>query len=398
MRLEQLDLVPINWSFTALTPEAVGVLSRAMIWIIFALLTAGVILAVTRSLRRAPANAHAAASEVEVYKAQLAELDREAERGTVGQEETRQTRLELSRRLLRSSRQGSPQSRGQGAGRTGAIAASATAALLALGTIATYVAYGQPGLRDMPLEARLNVAPDMQTLDVFIAKAERDLRQNPKDVAAWMRIAPVYFRNGLFDKAAESYARAIEYGGMDEEKLLGLGEALTFANDGSINDRARLAFEAAAKLDATSLRVRLWTGLIAEQDGRRGEAEKIYKAMLAGDLHPTLRQLVSQRLAALSAPAQSNDVAQASPDEQSKMIRGMVDGLAARLKENKSDLEGWLRLIRSYAVLKENDKAKDAAATARQAFASDAKALRDIEAAVNEAGLGVNGQGGQPKT
>ncbi|MFT4077729.1 c-type cytochrome biogenesis protein CcmI [Rhodomicrobium sp.] len=371
-----------------------------MIWIIFALLTAGVILAVTRSLRRAPANAHAGASEVEVYKAQLAELDREAERGTVGQEETRQTRLELSRRLLRASRQGNASSQGVGVGFGGnsAVAAAATAALLALGTIATYVVYGQPGLRDMPLEARLNVPPERQTVDVYIAKAERELRANPKDVAGWMRIAPVYFRNGLFDKAADAYSRAIEYGGMDEEKLLGLGEALTFANDGSINDRARLAFESAAKLSPTSLRVRLWTGLIAEQDGRRGEAEKIYKAMLAGELHPGLRQLVNQRLAALSAPDQSNDVAQASPEEQGKMIRGMVDGLAARLKENKSDLEGWIRLIRSYAVLKENDKAKDAAETARQAFASDAKALREIEAAVKEAGLGANGQGGQPRT
>ncbi|MBT3071062.1 c-type cytochrome biogenesis protein CcmI [Rhodomicrobium sp. Az07] len=365
-----------------------------MIWIIFALLTAGVILAVTRSLRRAPANAHAAASEVEVYKAQLAELDREAERGTVGEEETRQTRLELSRRLLRASRQGNAPLRGAGAGRNSAIAASATAALLALGTIATYVAYGQPGLRDMPLETRLDVPPEMQTADVLIAKAERDLRRNPTDVAGWMRIAPVYFRNGRFDKAADAYSRAIEYGGMDEEKLLGLGEALTFANDGSITDRARLAFEAAAKVNPSSLRVRLWSGLIAEQNGRRTEAEKIYKAMLAGELHPGLRQLVNQRLAALSAPPQANDIAQASPEDQGKMIRGMVDGLAARLKENKSDLEGWIRLIRSYAVLKENDKAKDAASTARQAFATDAKALQQIEAAVKEAGLGANGQGG----
>ncbi len=53
------------------------------------------------------------------------------------------------------------------------------------------------------------------------------------------------------------------------------------------------------------------------------------------------------------------------------MIRGMVERLAARLKDNKSDLQGWLMLIRSYAVLKETDKAQDAAATARQQFASD---------------------------
>ena len=85
--------------------------------------------------------------------------------------------------------------------------------------------------------------------------------------------------------------------------------------------------------------------------------------------------------------------------EQGKMIRGMVERLAERLKENKSDLDGWLRLIRSYAVLKETDKAQDAAATARQQFASDAKALEQIDALAQGLGLASpSANGGQPKT
>ena len=81
------------------------------------------------------------------------------------------------------------------------------------------------------------------------------------------------------------------------------------------------------------------------------------------------------------------------------MIRGMVERLAERLKENKSDLEGWLRLIRSYAVLKETEKAQDAAATARQQFASDAKALEQIDALTQGLGLALpSASGGQPKS
>ena len=41
------------------------------------------------------------------------------------------------------------------------------------------------------------------------------------------------------------------------------------------------------------------------------------------------------------------------------MIRGMVEGLAARLEENPDDAEGWRRLARSYAVLGEPEKALD---------------------------------------
>jgi cytochrome c-type biogenesis protein CcmH len=46
--------------------------------------------------------------------------------------------------------------------------------------------------------------------------------------------------------------------------------------------------------------------------------------------------------------------------ERKEMIRGMVAKLAARLRTQPNDLEGWLRLGRSYAVLDETDKSVDA--------------------------------------
>ncbi len=49
-----------------------------------------------------------------------------------------------------------------------------------------------------------------------------------------------------------------------------------------------------------------------------------------------------------------------TPEQRMQMIRGMVEGLAARLKENPGDLAGWLRLGRAYDVLGEAAKAADA--------------------------------------
>jgi cytochrome c-type biogenesis protein CcmH len=46
------------------------------------------------------------------------------------------------------------------------------------------------------------------------------------------------------------------------------------------------------------------------------------------------------------------------------MIRGMVERLAARLRDEPNDLQGWLRLGRAYDVLKEPEKAADAYAQA----------------------------------
>ena len=69
------------------------------------------------------------------------------------------------------------------------------------------------------------------------------------------------------------------------------------------------------------------------------------------------------------------------------MIAGMVSRLADRLKQDGSDVEGWLRLLRAYVVLGERDKAQGAAADARRALAGDADKLRRIDDLVKELGL-----------
>jgi len=68
-------------------------------------------------------------------------------------------------------------------------------------------------------------------------------------------------------------------------------------------------------------------------------------------------------------------------------IRGMVDGLAARLAQNGQDLEGWLRLVRSYTVLHEPDKARAALIDAKRNLAGDPNAIARIEALARELGL-----------
>ena len=50
------------------------------------------------------------------------------------------------------------------------------------------------------------------------------------------------------------------------------------------------------------------------------------------------------------------------------MIRAMVERLAARLQQDGSDADGWIRLLRSYMVLGESEKARAALIDARSAL------------------------------
>ena len=47
---------------------------------------------------------------------------------------------------------------------------------------------------------------------------------------------------------------------------------------------------------------------------------------------------------------------QMDPNDRNAFIQNMVEGLAAKLKDDPNNLDGWLRLARSYGVLGEWNK------------------------------------------
>jgi cytochrome c-type biogenesis protein CcmH len=76
-----------------------------------------------------------------------------------------------------------------------------------------------------------------------------------------------------------------------------------------------------------------------------------------------------------------------SEADRAAMVRGMVDRLADKLKQDGGDLEGWRRLLRAYVVLGDRDKALAAAGDARRALASDPDKLRQIDDMIKSLGL-----------
>ena len=65
----------------------------------------------------------------------------------------------------------------------------------------------------------------------------------------------------------------------------------------------------------------------------------------------------------------------------------MVEGLAARLESEPDDLQGWLMLIRSYAVLQDADAASTALRNAQSAFQDDPAGLRQITRTADSLGV-----------
>ena len=67
-----------------------------------------------------------------------------------------------------------------------------------------------------------------------------------------------------------------------------------------------------------------------------------------------------------------------SEDDRKAMINSMVAGLAEKLKSEPENVEGWLRLIRSYTVLNDQDKANVTYREAKLALQNNPTALAQI--------------------
>ncbi|HWL21494.1 MAG TPA: c-type cytochrome biogenesis protein CcmI [Bradyrhizobium sp.] len=362
------------------------------LWFVFALMTAAAIFAVLLPLGLG-VRAQTGGSETAVYKDQLAEIDRDVAAGLIGAAEADAARVEISRRLLAAADQtGDPPLRSS----TRLRRSAAVLSLVGLPVLAAavYLPLGSPRLGDFPLAQRAHAPDPSQPLDALVAQVEQHLEKNPTDARGWNVLAPVLARLGRFDDSARAYRNAIAYGGETADRRADLGEVIAAVAGGVVTTEAKAEFERARALNADDPKSNYFLGLAAEQDGRSADAASIWRVLLAkAPQDAPWRPLVEAALTRVApgAPALPDGAMAAAKDmsesDRSAMIRGMVERLATRLKQNGDDVEGWLRLVRAYMVMGDRDKAKSALSDARQAVANDAERLRQLNEGLKNLGL-----------
>lgn len=400
-----------------------------LFWIISALLTVVVAVLLLSPLLRASARAtRYDEGEAAVYRDQLRELERDKAEGLISAEDADYARAEIGRRLLAIAGRektgeevdetvsGSSELRPPVRPRYALSQAFILLCLPLIG-LAGYLEIGSPGTPDAPLEARIENPGD--DVDLLVAKVERHLASNPEDGNGWNVLAPVYSRIGRLPDAELAYRNAIRILGPDAERMNGLGETIVLRNDGIVTDDAQMAFQAALKLEPNNPRADFYLALALEQSGRRAEALAAFQTIAAAS-PPTApwMPLVNQHIAANSAgvplanaptvaPAAGNaapanpaapgnpsaeDIANAqamSEADRGEMIRGMVASLDARLKEDPNNFEGWMRLVRSYAMLKDKERAEAALKEGLKTFPAAGSEGRQLIAMAQELGLDV---------
>jgi cytochrome c-type biogenesis protein CcmH len=332
-----------------------------------------------------------------VYRDQLKEVERDLARGVLSPTEADSARLEIQRRLLSVE---AASSGGKVWTAPSPLLAGIVALLVLGGAVGLYLQFGAPSLPDAPFAGRFaqRSAPAAEAashLDMRQAaeQLEQKLRADPSNADGWVLFARTESMLGDYQKAGMAYRHALDLGQKAPDVFAGYGEMQVLEADGIVSPGAHDAFTQALAADPKNEVARYYLALADEQAGEEKRAIDRWLA-LAADIpdDSPMREAIARGVAeaarqgGMTAPALPKGTAPPQPDaseaqpgpdqnqiaaaaqmpegERRQMIQSMVAQLAARLQVEPNDLEGWLRLGRSYAVLDEPDKSADAFAHA----------------------------------
>jgi cytochrome c-type biogenesis protein CcmH len=237
-----------------------------------------------------------------------------------------------------------------------------------------YLVLGRPELAQ-----RSFAAPAAGGVSGLIAELSRRMRDRPGDVTGWTLLGRGYLTLNDPDQAAIAFRHASDLAppAQKPELLSAFGEALALSA-GTVTPDAEAAFEAALAGNPKDYAARFYLGAAYADRHQTARAMAMWRSLLA-DAPPSApwRGELLGRLAALQSQTGG------APD-----IQAMVAGLAARLRANPDDPNGWERLLRAYAVLGKRAEAKSTFDAARSAMKGRPKDLTALDAEAQSLGIG----------
>ena len=337
-------------------------------------------------------------NDAEVYRDQLSEIDRDEKSGLLDEEGAAQARAEIGRRLIAAARAEPRKGRSSGFG-PAAIVAAFLCLVLPAGGLALYARMGVPEAPDFPLQARFE-SPNPDN-NILIRRAELRLEAHPEDGRGWEVLAPVYLSHGRVADAVKAWRNAIKVLGADARRYGGLAEALVVMNEGRVTPETREAFGKVLELVPDDPRAQFYLALADAQDGQHDAAVAKFEALkknspadapwiaVTDDQIARIKAEKEQQAKAPGNPSQEDIAAAADLSETDRMamIRTMVESLDSRLKDDPNNIDGWKRLIRSYAMLQRPDKAAEALRRGLAAFPADTENGKALMTLAGELGV-----------
>ncbi len=356
--------------------------------------------------------------DIEVYRAQLAELDRDHSRGLIADAERAAAQREIEIRLLAAATAldatldtPAPPPSKQAARRrvikhnaARGLAIVITVLLVPSSAVLLYGRLGSPGVPNLPFSDRPVIAETTAADDqrqALLQELQDRTAADPEDAQAWLNLGRAHVVLMNYEAAVTAFERAVDLTDRAPGAVAMLGEAHVFLAQGFVTEAARSAFIEATAAEPNEGRAVFYLGVADYQAGRQQQALDRWVALAEtatpdAPWLPTVRRRVAETaqelgydevalLATLPAPAanpgpqppqgpNTGDTEQ-PPSLNIEQVEEMVAGLAARLADDPDDIEGWLMLGRSFFVL---DRPQDALAAFTEALAIEPENIQAL--------------------
>ena len=353
--------------------------------------------------------------EMMVYQDQLAEVNRDLDRGLLNEQTAGEMRTEIERRLKRLKPISERQDKLEGRQKPQISVIIGLILFIPIASYGIYAGIGSPDKEDLPFASRqigakgtssarekgiISEQPELSNLAESLANK---MKNRPKSLDGWMLLGRTYMTLERWDDAAKAFSRAYTLSPAGPDVAASYVEALYMVNGTKFTDQSKTILQAALKANERDPKSLFYWGLALSQQNKHKAALQNWVNLMTisnadAPWMPTLRRRInqsvevsginltqikptlkpskqaSQKLQALSPPDNvpgptREDVEAAkkmSGEDRMAFIRSMVERLADRLKDEPNDIQGWRRLARAYKVLGEAEKAKTAQARVRE--------------------------------
>ncbi len=374
------------------------------------------------------------AFDMQVYRDQLREVERDIARGTIGPEDGERLRAEVSRRLLSAdaSVQGDVATAGQPRG-VALVAAALIAASVLGGGYWLYSRLGAPGYGDLGLKDRIAAAeqaresrPSQQEAEAqtpqttppeapeeyaaLVQRLRAAVAERPDDLQGHVLLARSEAALGNFVNAYKAQEQILRLKGDEAsaKDYADLADMMVLAAGGYVSPQAETVLDAAMTRDPQNGVARYYGGLMLAQTGRPDAAFRLWDNLLRESspsdpwVPPITGQIEEMALRAgvtgyripdvvapLAGPSQDDMEAAGdmTPEQRMDMIRGMVARLSDRLASEGGTPQEWARLIGAYGVLDDQAQAIAIWDNAREVFAGNEEALDIVREGARNAGI-----------
>lgn len=257
-----------------------------LFWVYAALLAAVALAFLVTPLMRARARAGAAvsraASNLTVFRDQLAELDADLAAGSIGREQWEAARGDLQRGLLEDV--GAPPAASAAApAKRSRAAAIAIGIALPLASVLLYLGLGSPqGLDPVKQASTQGAAHELtrEQIETMIARLARRLESNPDDGGGWVMLARTYTALGRFAEATGAYAKAEAKFPQDAQLLADYADTLAMAQGQRLQGKPEALVQRALQADGNNLKALALAGTVEFEKSDFAKAIEYWRRML----------------------------------------------------------------------------------------------------------------------